>query len=161
MSKPNRHVPRGFNFDFDAWGIPFWQVLHSATFSCSKKLTINEKQRIKVLMKLYPNLLPCGLCGLHFIDTITNKLPLTDNILNTAETLQKWMVEVHNAVNKRIHKLEVPYEKVKEFYLKNANIDLRPRKKSICFKNITIILFILCLFLLSSTITLSIFINKK
>jgi hypothetical protein len=117
-------MTRGFVYDFDSWGKPYWQVMHSVTFLYPETPTDEDKQRVQVFFRLVPNILPCALCGLHFVRTL-EQYPLSDEVLSSRETLARWLVDVHNTVNERLKHEVVSYEKVKHFYTKDSSVPLR------------------------------------
>ena len=118
---------RGFLYSFKAWGTPYWQVIHAVTFLYPvENPTEDDKERIRVFIALVPFLLPCPLCGMHFIETV-EKSPLSDEVLASRDALSRWMVEVHNNTNRRLGKTEVPYELVKQFYMDDSKTVLRPQ----------------------------------
>lgn len=117
-------MTRGFVYNFDSWGKPYWQVMHSVTFLYPEQPTEEDKQRIQVFVRLIPNILPCSLCGLHFARTL-EEMPLTDEVLSSRDNLSRWMVDIHNSVNQRLNHEVVPYDRVKHFYMKDASVPLR------------------------------------
>ncbi len=120
---------RGFLYSFKAWGTPYWQVIHAVTFLYpAENPTDDDKERIRVFMALVPFILPCPLCGMHFIETL-EKSPLTDDVLASRDSLSRWMVEFHNNVNRRLGKSEVAYDLVQKFYTEDSKIELRPEPK--------------------------------
>lgn len=116
-------------FRFASWGTPFWQVLHAVTFNYPPEPTASDKTRMRAFIQLVPYLLPCGLCGQHFFSMLQTDEPLTDAALASRDTLARWMVRVHNRVNKRLHKAEVRFEDVYTFYMENYRHRLRPQKR--------------------------------
>lgn len=119
---------RGFLYRFDDWGTPYWQVAHAVTFLYPDEPSAEDKHRVLTFFKLFPFLLPCSICGLHFANTMRDKLPLTDEVMTSRETLSRWLVDVHNMVNRRLGKKEVAYEDVAKYYTQNSSRD--PRTKS-------------------------------
>jgi hypothetical protein len=125
------HVPalpdkRGFLYSFKAWGTPYWQVIHAVTFLYPEENpSDDDKERIRVFIALVPFILPCPLCGMHFIETV-EKSPLSDEVLASRDALSRWMVDVHNNTNRRLGKMEVPYELAKQFYMDDSQTVLRP-----------------------------------
>jgi len=119
---------RGFLYRFDDWGTPYWQVAHAVTFLYPDEPSAEDKHRVLTFFKLLPFLLPCSICGLHFANTMRDKLPLTDEVMSSRETLSRWLVDVHNMVNRRLEKREVAYDDVAKYYVQDSSRD--PRTKS-------------------------------
>lgn len=113
---PNK--PRGFLYRFDSWGEPFWQVAHAVTFAYPENPTEDDQSRIVAFLKLFPHLLPCSICGAHFVEMLGNNPPTRD-VLKSTETLSRWLVDRHNEVNVRLNKSELDYADVRRFYLEN------------------------------------------
>lgn len=123
MLLPKRPLTMGFQYSFDAWGQSYWEVMHSVTFSYPETSpTEEQKQRIIDTFRLIPFLLPCSMCGLHFVTTMKEEHPLTDKVLLSRDALTRWLVNVHNSVNRRIGRSEIPYDTVNTFYLKDVNV---------------------------------------
>jgi len=122
-------LPRGFNLDLDLWGRPFWQVMHSVTFRYPVEPTDEHKQRIIMLFSSLPTFLPCGTCSVHFYQTLRETHPLDEAAVSSRDSLSRWMVDVHNAVNQRLGKATVDYDRVAHFYLKNGHVPLRDTDK--------------------------------
>lgn len=118
--------PRGFLFSFDAWGKPWWQVLHAVTFNYPDKPDQATRDRVMLFFKLVPFLLPCGLCGVHFYKAMKDgEYALTADVLQSRDTLSRWLVDVHNHVNQRLRKPAVTYERCKTYYLRDCSRDPR------------------------------------
>jgi hypothetical protein len=117
-------IPKGFLYRFDAWGKPFWNVMHSITFSYPDKPSDDDKDRIRIFFKIVPYFLPCSVCGMHFVKEMAAK-PLSDEVLASMDTLSRWLVDLHNSVNVRLKKTEVSYEAAKKFYFEDAGAEPR------------------------------------
>ena len=123
---------RGFLFRFDDWGKSYWKVAHAVTFLYSDEPSEEEKGRMIRFFQLFPFLLPCSICGLHFVNTLSHKKPLNDDVLASRDTLSRWLVEVHNLVNERVGKSQVDYESVRRFYMEDSSLDPRDGPSGDC-----------------------------
>tara|TARA_B100002052_G_scaffold299027_1_gene334813 strand:+ start:4053 stop:4517 length:465 start_codon:yes stop_codon:yes gene_type:complete len=75
------------------WGPPIWDVLHYLTFQYSP---LSQSKNMRLLFtKHLPNLMPCRKCRDNYKEHI-KKIPLR---LESAESLSKWLVKIHNLVN--------------------------------------------------------------
>ena len=97
--------------------------------------------------------IPCYECKKHYLNEIIEYPPK----LETNITLFKWSVDLHNRVNKRLNKKELPIEKALEYW-KNYKINTFQQKNDnyitwIIIFNIIIILVALILFVYSRTST--------
>src|SRR5207249_3859959 len=55
------------------------------------------------------------MCKSHYMDMIKNELPVDDHLVNR-DSLSRWTVDVHNAVNKRLGKKELSYSEAQKLY---------------------------------------------
>ena len=89
------------------FGPYFWGSLHLA---CLGGIDPNA---LKALVGLYPAVLPCPACGMHFLEVLqTNPLPESSDPI----VLFKWSVDVHNVVNQRIGKPLQSYDEAYSFW---------------------------------------------
>jgi hypothetical protein len=124
VSIPLDKIPKGFLYRFDAWGKPFWNVMHSITFSYPDNPTDDEKERIRTFFKIIPYYLPCSICGVNLVKEMA-ETPLSDEVLKNMNSLSRWMVDLHNSVNVRLKKPTVTYEAAKRYYFEDASTDPR------------------------------------
>lgn len=99
-----------------AWGRPTWMLLHVISFSWDEKLIGNY---IK-FMNLISKTIPCPKCRRHFNKAINNSNLKIGKNCQSQEQMSKWLVILHNMVNKRHGKRTFPYEKAKNTYFKNG-----------------------------------------
>lgn len=99
----------------EVWGPHVWIFLHSVTLSYPSKPTKTDKQNIENFFIVVPEILPCPKCRDHFRGHYS-KNPLTDEILSSKEKLVKWLISLHNSVNKMNGKPEMSYEEVLKMY---------------------------------------------
>jgi len=121
MAEPHA-VSHAFLNDFDAWGPVFWKFAHAITFDYPEaEPSTEDRERAQKFFAMLPWFLPCGVCGAHFIATVREKHPFTAATLQNRESLARWLVDVHNTVNRRLNKPEVSYEDANRYY----NVDCR------------------------------------
>ena len=90
------------------WGPHGWKFLHYITLGYPIKPTNEQKQNYKNFFISIKNILPCSLCAKHYSDNL-DKFPLTDEIMNDREKLIKWLIDIHNEVNKSRDKSIIDY----------------------------------------------------
>ncbi len=92
------------------WGPPLWSVLHYITFHYCP----SDSREIKYLFTIHiPNLLPCKPCRNHYLGHI-KKHPIQ---LESAEALSRWLVKIHNLINKQTGKTKhFTYAQAKQRY---------------------------------------------
>jgi hypothetical protein len=104
------------------WGPHGWYFLHSITMHYPKNPSEQEKHIYFNFFKSLENVLPCEKCAYHYSKNL-EKLPL-EPALESRDTLVRWLISVHNEVNKETGKREYTYEEVIDEYThKMNNID--------------------------------------
>ena len=96
------------------WGPSGWKFLHSVTFQYPIKPTVNDKAHYKEFFNSLKHTLPCEKCAHHYAAHL-RKFPI-DSALETREKLVRWLINVHNEVNKSLGKREYFYEEVIDIY---------------------------------------------
>jgi len=96
------------------WGPAAWTFLHAATWTYPEQPTDPERARMDAFFRAVPHVLPCTVCGGHFSRHVDESLT---GALASRDTLTRWLVGVHNDVNRRTGKPERTYESVREDYL--------------------------------------------
>ena len=77
------------------WGPGAWKFLHAITFSQNRRISPEQKQRLKQFFELIGYVLPCGVCQNHYRDYVRDHpVPVDDR-----EQLSRWLVDLHNHVN--------------------------------------------------------------
>lgn len=128
----------------DVWGPHAWIFLHSITLEYPEYPTYEDKQNMRNFINALKHILPCQKCKINFGDHL-QKYPLTDNILNSKSSLIKWLIDIHNSVNKLTHKKELTYEEALAQLLKLY--DDKPNY-NIMYVGMIILLFTFCVFLI-------------
>lgn len=131
----------------EIWGPMTWTLLHSITLEYPENPTEEDKENIKNFINCFGKVLPCEKCRINF-KTHIEELPLSDNILNSRKNLIKWMIDIHNLVNKMNGKKELTYQEA----LKNILITCNNNDKTICYKNIIIIVLTIIILILVTVI---------
>ena len=90
------------------WGPPLWSALHSITFGYPIEPTNEDKNNYKIYFEKLGDVLPCKYCRESYKQFIKEgKTKLNDDVMESRETLTKWLYHLHNTVN---NKLEVDYK---------------------------------------------------
>ena len=101
------------------WGLHGWYFLHSITMHYPKNPSEQEKQIYFNFFKSLENVLPCEKCAYNYSQNL-KKLPL-EPALENRDKLVRWLIGVHNEVNKETGKREYSYEEVIEEYKYKMN----------------------------------------
>ena len=98
------------------WGPSLWHTLHTISFNYPVKPTKKHKKDYKKFIMNMKNILPCGHCRKNFPKNL-KKVPLTNNALKNRDNFSRWMYELHEEVNRMLHKKSgLTYEEVRDRY---------------------------------------------
>jgi hypothetical protein len=93
----------------DIWGPHGWKFIHYVTLSYPQNPTEENKTNFKNFFTLLQHVLPCKICANHYAENL-KKLPLTDEVLSSRDSLVKWAIDIHNIVNESKNKPVMKYE---------------------------------------------------
>ena len=93
----------------EVWGPHAWIFLHSITLEYPNNPSSDDKLNVKNFMNSLGKVIPCQKCKVNFNNHL-EKNPLTDEILMSKSNLVKWLIDIHNSVNKMNNKKEMTYE---------------------------------------------------
>lgn len=102
----------------ETWGPCAWLFLHSITLNYPNNPTIEDQTNMTNFIMSLKHVIPCHKCKINFANHLKNK-PLTKEVLSSKETLTKWLIDIHNEVNKMNGKKVLSYDDaLKEIYYK-------------------------------------------
>jgi len=104
----------GKNIKPNIWGPYGWKFMHYVSFGYPENPSIQDKKNYKNFYYSIQNILPCKRCQLHYQHNL-KEYPI-DNSLKDRESLIKWVIDIHNKVNKETGKKEYEYEEAKKLY---------------------------------------------
>lgn len=96
------------------FGPHFWFVLHSVSFFYPESPTDTDMRRHKDFYESFVYMIPCYECKQHYKVLLT-RYPI-DGHLNSRDELSRWVVFLHNQINKKTGKKEVDYQTVVQNY---------------------------------------------
>lgn len=126
------------------WGPHAWIFLHTITLAYPECPAEDDKDRIKTFFNNLQYVLPCSSCKDHFGINL-KKYPLTDDVLSSKEKLVKWMIDIHNEVNKMNGNPAKTYTEVLVEYDKMYNGTMYCYSGTYIIIICTIILILICL----------------
>ena len=98
----------------DIWGPSGWTFLHTITLNYPNNPNDEIKMKYKELFENLQYTLPCEKCAIHYKENL-KKYPL-EPVLESKELLVKWLIDIHNEVNKKNKKKIYSYEEVNKVY---------------------------------------------
>ena len=106
----------------NVWGPPAWTFLHTITYNYPENPSDNDKKNYHNFFDSLQHVLPCEKCKGHYKQNI-QKYDL-NNSLDNREDLVKWLIDLHNEVNKDMGKRVWSYSEVYNKYdnLHNSNL---------------------------------------
>lgn len=132
----------------EVWGPKTWFLLHSVTLEYPENPKDEDKQNFKDFIQSFQKIIPCLKCRENFKNHLTEN-PLTSEILATRQKVVKWMIDVHNSVNKMTNKPILTYEEA-----------LTKLLKTYSSSQLSYSFIILCIIIFISLIVLIIIIKK-
>jgi len=139
------------------WGPNAWNYFHAVTFTYPNHPTKEDMEAARAFFHSQKRLLPCARCREHYTKMLDDTYPIEPH-LSSRDTLSRWAVNVHNSVNKRLGKIEIPYDVVRELYLgscPNGATQAKGKCKAsiLVFLTMTIVIGIILSLLVIRTIT--------
>lgn len=104
--------------DPSIWGPHAWIFLHSITFGYPNCPSEQDKVNMRLFFDILPKVIPCNKCKMNFIKHL-QQYPLTEDILCSKRELIKWLIDIHNEVNKMNFKNPLGYDQAISLILNN------------------------------------------
>jgi FAD-linked sulfhydryl oxidase len=104
------------------WGPSAWRFLHAVTFAYPEHPTPEQRDAAMQLFLSLRHMIPCGDCCGHYCSEIQAAPPRVES----RDALSRWLVDLHNRVNVRLHKPQYAYEDAKAEYLAESSQCLLP-----------------------------------
>ena len=97
------------------WGPITWKTLHCITYNYPINPTFQEKKMYyEFFYQVLPYLLPCQICQKHYLRNL-NSFPLAQK-LNKKEDFTKWLIDIHNYINRKNGKPNISYYQADKLY---------------------------------------------
>ena len=97
------------------WGPYGWKFMHYVSLGYPESPSENDKRDYKAFFTSLQNILPCEKCQVNYQKNIYDH-PI-DNALDNRNSLVKWIIDIHNRVNKELGKNELGNEESVKLYL--------------------------------------------
>jgi len=99
------------------WGRSAWKFLHACSFAFPKNPTRKQRESALSVFTNLGDILPCPICSGHYKENIAINPPR----VSSKQELSKWLVELHNSVNRSRREPEIEYHTVEGHYEKNSH----------------------------------------
>jgi hypothetical protein len=104
------------------WGPMTWKTLHCITYYYPNNPSDEiKKLYVDFFYNIVVAILPCPICQLHFLKQLRDN-PIY-NHLHSRQSLSRWLVDLHNDVNKRNKKRIMKYEEADRLYMNKVNMN--------------------------------------
>ena len=104
------------------WGPITWKTLHCITYNYPSRPSLQDKKvYYEFFYQILPYLLPCQICQKHYLKNL-NSFPLALK-LNRREDFIRWLVDLHNYINRKNNKPYINYQYVDRLYEGNIYIN--------------------------------------
>jgi hypothetical protein len=104
------------------WGKKGWIFLHMITVNYPDEPTIDDKKNYYLFFSQLKHVLPCNSCQLNFAQH-WDKRPLTEQDLESRESLILWLIDIHNMANyqngKKVLDVDEALDSIKNILNKN------------------------------------------
>jgi hypothetical protein len=98
------------------WGPHLWAYMHYSAAHYPDNPTLDEINFMKQWLCSLPVTIPCNTCKQHYNSYINQNRSNMDNICSNRNNLFKFLVNIHNEVNKRNGKETMSIEQAKRLY---------------------------------------------
>lgn len=107
------------------WGPTMWKTLHLITFSYPEKPSFVQRKQFYDFFNNLRYIIPCVYCRKNYIEHL-NEIPI-EPYLDNNQLLIKWLIDIHNLVNKKLNKPMKSYSEVFSIY-KNMMSEINDEK---------------------------------
>lgn len=117
------------NLKTKQWGPSMWKTLHAITFGYPEKPAQTCKSAYQNFFMSLKTVIPCNPCRNHYSKIITApKCKISKHVFRDRTTLTRWLVRLHNTVNRKVKKPCLTYKSVCDIY---DSYVVRKRKKKL------------------------------
>ena len=91
------------------WGPHLWKALHMISFGYPNEPNEEQKKNYRTFFENFYQVLPCSICSNNYKKNL-KELPITNDTMKNQQNLVKWVINVHNIVNKEQGKPIIEYD---------------------------------------------------
>jgi len=126
------------------WGPAGWHFMHAVTMTYPEVPSDQDKERYRIFFESITAVLPCPACRRHYQENL-KKLPIR---LESRSDLFKWLIDIHNEVNKKNKKRVLSYDEAFEAIKKNGMRMANETKENYTERYIMIVMGAVIMYLL-------------
>jgi len=93
----------------NVWGPHLWKSLHMITLGYPNDATIEQKKNYRSFFENFHLVIPCSICANNYKQHLID-IPLTNESLKNKDSLIRWLIDIHNLVNKETGKDILSYD---------------------------------------------------
>ena len=102
------------------WGPHLWKALHMISVGYPDEPNEEQKKNYKTFFENFYQVLPCSICSNNYKKNL-KELPITNDTMKNQQNLVKWVIDVHNIVNKELKKPIIEYDDALLLIFNNFN----------------------------------------
>lgn len=92
----------------EIWGPVFWNTINILAINYPEKPNIQDQNNITSFLTNLKNILPCEKCRNHYKENI-EKFPISQALTSRSNFI-KWVIDIHNSINKTHGKKVLTYD---------------------------------------------------
>ncbi len=81
------------------WGPHLWKALHMISVGYPNEPSDEQKKNYRRFFENFHQVIPCSICSNNYKKHL-KELPITNETMKNRQNLAKWVIDVHNIVNK-------------------------------------------------------------
>ena len=102
------------------WGPHLWKALHMISVGYPDEPNEEQKKNYKTFFENFYQVLPCSICSNNYKKNL-KELPITNDTMKNQQNLVKWVIDIHNIVNKELKKPIIEYDDALLLIFNNFN----------------------------------------
>ena len=102
------------------WGPHLWKALHMISVGYPDEPNEEQKKNYKTFFENFYQVLPCSICSNNYKNNL-KQLPITNDTMKNQQNLVKWVIDIHNIVNKELKKPIIEYDDALLLIFNNFN----------------------------------------
>jgi hypothetical protein len=136
------------------WGAHLWKALHMISLGYPNEPNEEQKKNYKTFFENFYKVIPCSICSNNYKNNL-KELPITNDTMKNQQNLVKWIIDIHNIVNKELKKPIIEHDDALLLIFNNFNNShkhkhLQNKQNTLIKTSYTLFLLLIILFILIS-----------